>query len=183
MTHNTLEFDAMPALGTIRQIAYVVDDMQQALDYWLDVMKAGPFYLFEHAKMDSQVYRGGASNVDVSLAVGNTGDVQIELIYCENDEPSVYREFLDAKRVGVHHVGLMPENYAQTYGRYVALGFEPAFECNIGGTNLVYFDTVQKLGHFTELWDNSEAFKNFLTMVKAAAQNWNGDDPIRTGAL
>ncbi len=183
MTRNATESEAMPALGTVRQIAYVVADMQQALKYWLDVMQAGPFYLFEHANMDNQIYRGGESNADVSLAVGNSGDVQIELIYCENDAPSVYREFLDAKRSGVHHVGLMPENYAQTYARYVELGFEPAFECNIGGTDLVYFDTVQKLGHFTELWDNSEAFKNFLAMVKDAARNWDGDEPVRTGAL
>jgi hypothetical protein len=170
-------------LGTVRQVAYVVTDLDKALKYWLDVMKAGPFFLFEHAVMEDQRYRGAASNADVSLAVGNSGDVQIELIYCENDEPSVYKEFLDAGRVGVHHLGLMPENYQQTYDEYRSLGFEPAFECSISGTKLVYFDTVDALGHFTELWDNSEAFKDFMADVKAAAQGWNGDDPVRTASL
>ena len=28
-------------LGTVRQVAYVVDDMDRALRYWIDVMKAG----------------------------------------------------------------------------------------------------------------------------------------------
>ena len=114
------------ALGTVRQVACVVDDMEQALNYWIDVMNAGPFFLFEHAEKENQRYRGGASNVDVSLAAGNSGDVQIELIYCENNEPSVYKEFLDAGRTGVHHLGLMPENCQETYDRYVSLGHEAA---------------------------------------------------------
>ena len=171
------------ALGTIRQVAYVVDDLEKALNYWVEVMKAGPFFLFEHAIMEDQRYRGGASNVDVSLAVGNSGDVQIELIYCEDDNPSVYKEFRDAGRVGVHHVGLMPEDYEKTYAQYVSLGYEAAYECNIGGTRLVYFDTVASLGHFTELWENSEAFKDFMAQVKAAAKNWNGEDPVRDGSI
>jgi len=172
-----------PALGTVTQVAYVVDDMQRALDYWLSVMKAGPFFLFEHADLEHQVYRGAPSDIDVTLAVGNTGDVQIELIFCEDDKPSVYKEFLDAGRSGVHHLGLMPQNYAETYAQYSALGFEPAFECNIGGTDLVYFDTLSSLGHFTELWDNSQAFLDFMAHVKDASLNWNGDDPIRLGSL
>jgi len=172
-----------PALGTIRQVAYVVEDLDEALAYWVDVMKAGPLFLFEHVSMEDQRYRGGASNVDVSLAVGNSGDVQIELIYCENDNPSVYKEFRDAGRVGIHHVGLMPENYDETYDRYRSMGCEAAFECSVGGTRLVYFDTVASLGHFTELWDNSEAFKDFMAQVKSASQGWNGDDPVRNGSL
>ena len=67
--------------GVIRQVAYVVEDMDQALKYWIDFLGAGPFYMFEHSQMDDQKYRGGDSQVDVSLAVGNSGDVQIELIY------------------------------------------------------------------------------------------------------
>lgn len=157
--------------------------MNSALRYWIDVVRAGPFFLFEHARMDDQRYRGGPSDVDVSLAVGNSGDVQIELIYCENDAPSVYKEFLDAGRTGVHHVGLMPESFAATCAQYRSLGCEAAFECSIAGTRLVYFDTVAQLGHFTELWENSAAFLAFQRQVKEAAIGWNGEDPIRVGAL
>ncbi|MEQ8663634.1 MAG: VOC family protein, partial [Gammaproteobacteria bacterium] len=101
-------------LYTVRQVAYVVRDIDAALKYWVDVLKVGPFFLFEHCPLENQRYRGGPSNADVTLALGNSGDVQIELIYCENDAPSVYKEFLDAGRVGVHHFGMMPENYAET---------------------------------------------------------------------
>ena len=172
-----------PPLGSVSQVAYVVEDMDRALKYWIDVMNAGPFFLFEHAQLEDQVYRGGPSTVDATLAVGNSGDTQIELIKCENDAPSVYREFLDAGRSGVHHVGMMPVDYAAACARYKQLGFDAAFECSIGGTQLVYFDTVDALGHFTELWDRSESFIEFQRSVKEAAVGWDGEDPIREGGI
>jgi hypothetical protein len=172
-----------PPLGSVSQIAYVVEDLDVALAYWVDVIKAGPFFLFEHATMENQRYRGAASNVDVTLAVGNSGDTQIELIYCENDAPSVYREFLDAGRTGVHHVGLMPENYPAACETYRSLGYEAAFECSIAGTNLVYFDTLETLGHFTELWDRSASFVEFQRSVREAARDWDGSNPVRQAAL
>ena len=143
----------------------------------------GPFFVFEHAELENQRYRGGLSSADVTLAVGNSGDTQIELIVCENQAPSVYKEFIDAGKSGVHHVGLMPTDYKATCLQFQSLGFDVAFECSIGGTDLVYFDTVDALGHFTEFWDNSDAFRDFQRFVKHAAQHWDGSDPIRTGDL
>ena len=172
-----------PPLGSVSQVAYVVEDLDNALSYWIDVIKAGPFFVFEHAHMENQLYRGAPCNIDVTLAVGNSGDTQIELIYCENDAPSVYREFLEAGKSGVHHVGLMPEDYTTAREQYRALGFEAAFECSIAGTNLVYYDTVAQLGHFTELWERSESFLEFQRSVREAARSWDGSEAIRRGAL
>ena len=172
-----------PPLGSVSQVAYVVEDLNAALNYWIEVIKAGPFFLFEHAAMENQRYRGAPSNIDVTLAVGNSGDTQIELIYCENEAPSVYQEFLQAGKSGVHHLGLMPEDFQTACDNYRALGYEAAFECSIAGTNLVYFDTVATLGHFTELWDRSATFLEFQRSVREAARDWDGKDPIRNAAL
>ncbi len=54
-------------LYTVRQVAYVVRDMDAALKYWVDVLNVGPFYLFEHCPLENQRYRGGESNADVTL--------------------------------------------------------------------------------------------------------------------
>ncbi len=170
-------------LYTVRQVAYVVRDLDAALKYWVDVLNVGPFFLFAHCPLKNQRYRGKPSNVDVSLALGNSGDVQIELVFQHNNEPSVYKEFLDGGRVGVHHFGLMPPDYRATYERYKALGHEPAFECTVGGAELVYFDTVQAIGHFTELWDNCDTFKDLFMLVENAAKGWDGKDPVRPGPL
>lgn len=170
-------------LYTVRQLAYVVRDLEAALKYWTEELKVGPFFLLEHAQLDNQRYRGGESNADITIALGNSGDLQIELIYCETDAPSVYKEFLDAGRVGVHHFGMMPEDYAAAYARYRELGHEAAFECTIGDAPLVYFDTVDTVGHFIELWDNSDVYKDLFMLVEDAAKGWDGSDPVRPLAL
>lgn len=170
-------------LYTVRQLAYVVKDLDAALKYWIDVMKVGPFFMFEHCPLDNQRYRGKPSNVDVTLALGNSGALQIELIYQNNDEPSVYKEFLDAGREGVHHFGMMPTDYAATCAQYRALGHEAAFECDISGAPLTYFDTVDSVGHFIELWDNNDIYKDLFMLVEDAARDWDGTNAVRPGPL
>jgi hypothetical protein len=170
-------------LYTVRQLAYVVRDLDAALKYWTEVLKVGPFFKFDHCPLMNQRYRGKPSNVDVTLALGNSGALQIELIYQHNDEPSVYKEFLDAGRVGAHHFGMMPVDYRATCEQYKKLGHEAAFECTVGGAELTYFDTVASIGHYIELWDNSDVYKNLFKMVEDAAVGWDGKDPIRKGPL
>ena len=170
-------------LETIRQVAYVVRDLDAALRYWVDVLYVGPFFMFENFVLGDQKYRGNPSNVDLTIALGNSGAVQIELILQNNDEPSVYKEFLDAGRVGVHHFGLMPKDYAAECAKYRDLGFGPAFEATVAGADLVYFDTVDALGHFTEFWDNVDVFKGLFDLIEDAAKGWDGKDPIRPSPL
>ena len=170
-------------LYTVRQLAYVVTNMDAALTYWTETLKVGPFFLFEHCPLKDQVYRGKPGSVDVDIALGNSGALQIELIYQRNDAGSVYKEFLDAGRVGVHHFGLMPEDYKAACAQYAALGHEAAFECTVGGADLVYFDTVDTIGHFTELWDNHAVFKDLFMQIENAAAGWDGSDPVRPGPL
>lgn len=163
----------------LRQVAYVVKDLDEALDYWTRVMKAGPFYKLEHAPLTNKLYRGATTDVDIDLAIGYSGELQIELIQQNNDVPSVFKEFLDTGRTGIHHIGLMPEDYSATLTHYVDLGHGPAFEADFGGAKLTYIDTLDSLGHFIELWDDHDNFKGLFEMIKAEANAWDGIDPIR----
>lgn len=170
-------------LQTVRQLAYVVRDLDAGLKYWTENLKAGPFFLFEHCPLLDQKYLGKPGNADVTLALGNSGGLQIELIYQHNDAPSVYKEFLDAGRVGVHHFGLMPVDYAAACAEYRARGHVAAFECTVGGAPLTYFDTVATVGHYIELWDNNSVFKDLFMMVEDAAKGWDGRNAVRKGPL
>lgn len=168
-----------PPMTNLRQVAYVVKDLDEALDYWTRVMKAGPFYKLEHAPLTNKLYRGAATDVDIDLAIGYSGELQIELIQQNNDVPSVYKEFLDAGRSGIHHIGIMPEDYAAALAYHADLGHAPAFEADFGGAKLTYIDTLDSLGHFIEFWDNHDNFKGLFEMIKAETDAWDGKDPIR----
>ncbi len=170
-------------LQTVRQLAYVTQDLDAALKYWTDVLHVGPFYVFEHVPLENQRYRGQPSNVDLTITLRNTGAVQIELMFQHNSEPSVYKEFLEAGRVGIHHFGLVPPDYQAACTQYKELGHEAAFELMVGDTHVVYFDTVQAIGHFTELWENTASLNEMFLMVENAAKDWDGKDPVRSGVF
>ena len=125
------------------------------------------------------MYRGDPGNVELTLALGNSGNVQIELIQQLNDVPSVYKEFTDAGRVGLHHFGLMPVDYESTRQQYIDLGHKAVFECTLADAPLVYFDTVDTIGHYTELWDNNDFYKDMFMEIENAAKDWDGKDPVR----
>lgn len=169
----------MQPLETIRQLGYVVADLDAAVDYWVHTLNAGPFFLIKHCALKDQLFRGEPSNVDVDIALGNSGDVQIELISQHGNERSVYNESNPTGHVGLHHVGLMPIDYEASKMQYMDLGFKSVFEATVNGAALVYFDTRRSIGHYTELWERSDVFDDVARLVGDAAIDWDGSNPLR----
>lgn len=79
-------------IGSIYQICFVVPDLKAAAHDWTSSRKAGPFFLFEHFEFEYPDFKGEALAPDVSLALGYSGGLNIELIEQHDDTPSVYKE-------------------------------------------------------------------------------------------
>jgi hypothetical protein len=60
-------------LGNVLQNGYVVRDMDAALEHWTEVLGVGPFHYVENVEMDSFTFRAEPSDIDVSIALGNSG--------------------------------------------------------------------------------------------------------------
>ena len=90
--------------GAVCQNGYVVRDIRAAMDHWVNVMGVGPWYYIDQVKTDYFRHRGHDSAVEMSIALANSGDLQIELIQQRNDAPSMYKEFLDSGREGLQHM-------------------------------------------------------------------------------
>ncbi len=106
--------------GPIRQNGYVVRDIEAAMAHWIDVLKVGPWFYIDRVKTDWFRHRGQDSALELSIALANSGDLQIELIQQRNDAPSMYKEFLDSGREGLQHVAFWSTDYQSLYDR--ALG-------------------------------------------------------------
>ena len=96
--------------GKLRQNGYVVRDIEAALRHWTEVLGIGPFFYFERVPIEEFRYRGEPSPLDVSIALGQSGALQIELIQQRNDAPSMYKDFLDAGHEGLQHVAYWTES-------------------------------------------------------------------------
>ena len=90
--------------GEIRQLGYVVADIEAAMDYWSRVLGVGPLFYNERVPIKNYRYRGQSYEPHNSVALANTGPLQIELIQCRNDVPSMYRDFTQAGHSGLQHV-------------------------------------------------------------------------------
>jgi hypothetical protein len=172
--------------GPIRQLGYVVRDLDQALRYWTGTLGIGPFFVQRQVTFEEYRYRGQVSAPPVlSLAIANSGDLQIELIAQHDDRPSPYQEFLDAGREGVQHVSswLTREEYDAVRQTLQASGMAIAHEGTVPmvGLRFAYCatDTVSG-GLMYEIADVQQPhIYPAMEMVAQAAREWDGSDPIR----
>lgn len=163
------------AHGVVKQIAYVVDDLDAAIARWVDVLRVGPFFRLDGMRVADSRYRGATLPTEVSIALGNSGGVQIELIAAGGAAPSIYRE----GRGGVHHVAVLARDFEGESARLAALGHAEALELQLPVCRVRYHDTLAAFGHFVELWESTEAMRGMLAMIESAAQGWDGRDPVR----
>jgi len=167
--------------GAVRQNGYVVRDIQAAMNHWLEVMGVGPWFYIDRVETDYFRHRDLESAVEMSIALANSGDLQIELIQQRNDAPSMYKEFLDAGREGLQHLAYWTTDYQALYDRAGALGYRVGHEGRIGGEQgrFAYFDTEAHPGTVIEISDISGGKGRFFQHIRKAAVGWDGSDPIR----
>ena len=139
-------------IGGIIQMAYVVPDIEAAMTQWTADLHVGPWFLLDRFTGDDPVYRGQPCQAGVALAMGYAGHLQIELIQPTDEHPSVYKEHIDAKGYGFHHFGLASDDYAADKTRYLAAGYDVAFEAGVPtGGKVCYFDTCGALPGYLEV--------------------------------
>ena len=167
--------------GPVRQNGYVVRDIHAAMDHWINVMGVGPWFYIDRVKTDYFRHRGQDAAVEMSIALANAGELQLELIQQRNDAPSMYKEFLDAGHEGLQHVAFWSTSYQQLYDQSLARGLKVGHEGQIGGEQgrFAYFDSAAHPGSVIEISDISGNKGRFFDHIRRIAADWDGADPIR----
>ncbi len=161
------------------QIAYHVPDPAAAARELAASRGWGPFFLIEHIPLAHCLYRGTPTAFDHSSAYGQAGDLMVELITQHNDAPSALRDLFAPHARGVHHVACFVDDLAAALAEQRAQRAEIALEAaTANGTGFAMVDTSRELGHMTELYER-EKLAPFYAMVREAARNWDGRDPLR----
>ena len=74
------EFGFGQKTGQIMQMAYVVEDIRAAMNWWIMDGKTGPWFLLDSFTGPDQIYRGEQARSDVAIAMSFAGHMNIELI-------------------------------------------------------------------------------------------------------
>ena len=164
----------------VLQLAYVVSDLEAAVQRWLGSVACGPFLVRRHLTITDGLYRGGPSTVDFSMAVAQAGPVQIELIEQHDDGPSCYRDLVPAGKDGFHHVAMITPDFDAEVRRYLNQGFVVASSGLFGDTRFAYVDTSPAVGHMVELLAETPSIRAYFDSVRRKAERWDGvTDPVR----
>jgi len=168
-------------VGGIAQTAFVVPSLDAEIARWVRDMGAGPFFVLEHLWAPGQVYRGTQSRADARLAMGFAGHMLIELIEPLDEHPSVYRETIQLRGHGFHHLGLACADVDATSAQYQARGYGEAYRAAVPtGGEVVYLDdgTGAQFG-FLELLPVTPMMDQAFTRFWQASQGWDGSAPVR----
>lgn len=162
------------------QLCWVVPDLEEAISNWVRTSGAGPFFLFEDVHFTDSHYRGQPADIPPHrAAIGQFGEMQIELICPTGDDPGIWTDVVPAGGFGLHHSALLCTDYEDQQAAYVEAGAQVAFEGLMMGAKTCYLDTVKALGFMTELITANPVAEMVFGEFRKAAQGWDGSDPIR----
>ncbi len=167
--------------GEIRQVAYIVPDIEAAMAHWAQVMGVGPWYYNPRVPIRNYHYRGERHEPHNSVALANAGALQIELVQPRDEVPSMYRDFTRAGHRGVQHVAYWTERYDEDLARAQAAGFVVCMGGEVGENGrFVYFEDSSGMpGTTIELSEVAGPKGRLFRMIREAAQGWDGADPVR----
>jgi catechol 2,3-dioxygenase-like lactoylglutathione lyase family enzyme len=167
--------------GPIRQIGYVVTDIDDALASWVE-LGVGPWLVIRRLPMKAR-YRGEPCETTLSLALSNSGELQVELIQQEDDTSSIFTELLASKGPGYHQLAYWAEDFDATMEAVEDAGWPVVWSGGEGlGVRFAYVEAPNGPAHISqviEISELTEAQAASAKFIRDAAANWDGSDPIR----
>jgi methylmalonyl-CoA/ethylmalonyl-CoA epimerase len=165
-------------LGPVVQLAYVVDDLHDAVRQWSSKLGVGPFFIIDRAKYTNHEVHGVQGPLELSMAFAYSGEMQIELMQQHGDDQSMLRAYPAQPATGFHHVGIFSNDMLGDEARLAASGLRPVGSSVSGiGVRVAFFHGGPQAGGLIELIQANDAVNSFNDSLKRAAAQWDGSSP------
>lgn len=172
---ETLHIPSNPlvSLGPVRQLGFVVDDINNWMDAMTQQMGMGPWTVFKNVALDC-IYKGEPSNPRIHVALAYTGELQFELIQPLDDSNSPYRHFVQEQRFGLHHTAYLCTDIEENVQELEAAGLTRLCDIQMpsGMGRYVYFESHEfGNGYYVELLEATVMMKQMFAAGVAAVGN------------
>jgi hypothetical protein len=148
---------------------------------WVE-LGVGPWLVMRGLPMHA-LYRGEPCQTTLSLALSNSGELQVELIQQEDDTPSIFTEFLASNGPGYHQLAYWAEDFEATMAAVEEAGWPVVWSGGEGlGVRFAYVEPPNSPtlpAQIVEISELTESQAGVATFIRDAAANWDGSDPIR----
>ena len=170
-----------PRLGAPHHLAYVVDDIEATVARLANQLGAGPFFLIENVPLEDVASGGEPAQFGHNSAFGRCGDGTIELIEPVTLAPERVEQAFAAPRPRVQHVAYVvpPAALDGVRSSLEERGLPQYLSSWFGGAGTTLHDASAVLGHDLEIHGDNEGLRGFFGMVGAAAEDWDGSEPLR----
>lgn len=166
--------------GPIRQIGYVVENVDAAMALWTAQAGIGPWTCFRNVVLDGR-HLGAPARITMNVGLGYQGEVQIELIEVVDDGgASPYRGADGHLLAGQHHVAWLSHDLAGDIARAEASGLAVRFRGGNATTQVAYLESAASPGTRFELIEVSAPVEAMFRQGIEASRVWDGSGPAVT---
>jgi hypothetical protein len=166
------------SFGPIRQIAWVVRNLDESVAAWRRISGLGPWTIFRNVAMAGEL-GGKPATVRMHVALGYQGDMEIELIEDLGAGPSPYRAASGEPLVGMHHVGWFSEDVLADVARGRQRGMQVRFEAANAVTRVAYLEDPHEPKLLFEFIEMNAAMRAGYAARLEAARTWDGQNPLQ----
>lgn len=157
--------------SSLHQVAFVVRDLEAAQSFFNKAMGVPRFYVFDNFsdQVTDKRLRRRPVEQKVRISIAYSGDTQIELIQHVSGE-TCYKEFLDRRGEGLHHLGFFlygRDKYDHTLEALGRAGYEQLMSGKLGESEYTYFDTEAAIGSIMEIVYLSPDGRSLMERIKS----------------
>jgi catechol 2,3-dioxygenase-like lactoylglutathione lyase family enzyme len=138
----------------ISHISIVVKDLQKSMEGFRSILGIGPWSIIgtlEPPHLTNIRVRGKETKHSMKIAQAKVGEMVLELIQPLEGE-SVYKEFLEEKGEGVHHIAFHePGKEEEILKEFERMGIKVLQSGSYKGVRWYYMDTEKILGLVCEM--------------------------------
>ena len=159
------------------QVAYVVRDLPAAEAWFQKILGVPSWFRMENLAFGADCsYRGRPSDYAAHLSIGYLRETQIELIEPIRGE-SLYREFLERKGPGLHHLAFDVPDFPATVAALSESGLELVVQGRVGpGSEFAYFDSDTAGTSVIEILGFDDGVRAFMKQLKQASDGAAGEE-------
>ncbi|ONM48062.1 VOC family protein [Nocardia donostiensis] len=166
-----------PAAEPVMQVGYVVADLDAGIQQWVEHTGIGPWTVFRGAKLDGR-YAGRDTTVTMDVAMGYTGELQIELMQITSSTPSPYANETGVPKLGPHHIAWITDDLDASVAQARERGLDVLFAAEGPGTKIAYLQSAAEPGVVFE-YIQSDGMREMVAHGIEQARTWDGSDPVR----
>ena len=159
--------------GPIKQVAWLVRDLEASMARWMEQAGVGPWTCFENVTLNGEM-NGRPTTVLMDVGLSYRDGVQIELIRVRSSDPCPYLDASGTPLTGMHHIAYLSEDVDADVARAEGRGLRTIFRAENPATKVAYLEAPGEEGVIIELIEARPAIMEGFKTGQAACDAWDG---------